>query len=217
MPGLAIVSGGMDSVTLLYEYQAQISLVCSFHYGSKHNDKETPFAQLHAKQLGISHIQVDLPFMDKSFKSSLLQSGDEIPDGHYEDQVMKKTVVPFRNGIMLSIAAGLAESHNLSSVFIGNHFGDHAIYPDCREAFIVPMAEAIRQGTYAQVRLISPYAKITKRDIALKGQELGIDYSQTWSCYKGQDLHCGTCGTCVERREALEGFDLTKYQRRNAC
>lgn len=210
--GIAIVSGGMDSVTLLYEFHAHIGLVCSFHYGSKHNDREIPFARLHAKQLGIQHIQIDLPFINRYFQSNLLQSGDEIPDGHYEDAVMKKTVVPFRNGVMLAIATGLAESYDLQKVLIANHFGDHAIYPDCRQSFITPMAEAMEQGTYAHIQLFSPYKGITKRDIALRGKELGIDYAQTWSCYKGQSLHCGTCGTCVERREALEGFDLTEYQ-----
>jgi len=209
--GLAIVSGGMDSITMLYEFQHDIEFVVSFHYGSKHNDKEIPFARLHAERLGIKHIKIPLSFMNEYFDSHLLCSGGDIPDGHYEDQVMKQTVVPFRNGIMLSIAAGLAESHKLSQVFIANHFGDHAIYPDCRLSFIEPMREAIRQGTYANVQLISPYGEITKRDIALKGQALKINYAQTWSCYKGHDLHCGTCGTCVERREALEDFDTTEY------
>lgn len=209
--GLAIVSGGMDSVTMLYEYAVQIGLVCSFDYGSKHNNKELPFARLHAKQLGIEYIQIPLEFINTYFSSNLLKSGQAIPDGHYEDAIMKKTVVPFRNGIMLSIAAGLAESRGLTQVFIANHFGDHAIYPDCRVSFIQPMTEAIQQGTYANINLVSPYAEIIKRTIALKGKEFDLDYSQTWSCYKGEDFHCGTCGTCVERREALKGFDNTKY------
>ncbi len=209
--GLAIISGGMDSVTMLYDFRHDIDLVCSFDYGSKHNKKEIPFARYHAELLEIQFIEISLAFINDHFQSHLLQSGDAIPDGHYEDDVMKQTVVPFRNGIMLSIAAGLAESHGLRQVFIANHFGDHAIYPDCRLSFIEPMAEAMQQGTYARILLKSPYADITKREIALKGKALGIRYEETWSCYKGQDFHCGTCGTCVERREALEGFDHTKY------
>ena len=209
--GLAIISGGMDSITLLYEHQQDIGMAVSFHYGSKHNDKEIPFAKHHAEALHIPHIEIPLSFMGQYFQSHLLQTGGEIPDGHYADEVMKQTVVPFRNGIMLSIAAGLAESHEMTAVFMANHFGDHAIYPDCRQSFILPMAEAMKQGTYANIELMSPYVHKTKREIAHIGKSLGIDYSKTWSCYKGQELHCGTCGTCVERKEALEGFDPTQY------
>ena len=208
---IAVISGGMDSVTMLYEYAEKIGLACSFHYGSKHNDKEIPFAIFHSESLGIKHITIPLDFMNKHFKSDLLESGGDIPDGHYKDTLMQKTVVPFRNGIMLSIAAGLAESYGLNEVLIANHFGDHSVYPDCRESFILPMAQAIKAGTYGELLLMSPYVAITKRDIAIKGQKLGLDYSQTWSCYKGQEYHCGTCGTCIERKEALRGFDNTEY------
>jgi 7-cyano-7-deazaguanine synthase len=116
---------------------------------------------------------------------------------------MKSTVVPFRNGIMLSIAAGLAESKEAAGLVIAAHAGDHAIYPDCREEFMKSMAAAIRVGTYAGIRLLRPFISMTKADIASRGHSLGIDFSQTWSCYKGDAIHCGTCGTCVERREAF--------------
>ena len=128
---------------------------------------------------------------------------------------MKSTVVPFRNGIMLSIAAGLAESNGLKNVMMANHGGDHTIYPDCRPEFVSAMDEAIRQGTFVGVRLLAPYTHITKTDIALRGKALGIDYSETWSCYKGGEHHCGRCGTCTERREALTGagiVDKTVYE-----
>lgn len=125
---------------------------------------------------------------------------------------MKSTVVPFRNGIMLSIAAGVAESNGLKRILIANHFGDHAIYPDCRKSFIDPMREAIKEGTYEQIEVFAPYTSISKRDIGLIGQKLGIDYATTYSCYKGGEKHCGKCGTCVERKEALEGFDPTEYE-----
>jgi len=209
---LAIVSGGMDSVTMLYHFRSDITHVLNFMYGSKHNERETQYAELHAHRLGKQFKRIDLSFIGESFKSDLLLTGGAIPDGHYADESMRSTVVPFRNGIMLSIAAGYAESVDCTDVLIANHFGDHAIYPDCRRDFIKPMKEAIRQGTYKEIRLLSPYCSDTKRDIALKGRELNLfSYVETYSCYKGGDFHCGTCGTCTERKEALEGFDPTHY------
>lgn len=208
-----IYSGGMDSTVLLYNFKEQIKLAISFNYGSKHNDREFEFAKYHTNLLNIEHIRISLDFIAEHFKSDLLKSGGEIPEGHYEDKSMERTVVPFRNGIMLSIVTGLAESKDLDSILIGNHFGDDAIYPDCRSNFINPMKLAIRNGTYKNIELLSPYVNITKRDIALIGKELNIDFSKTWSCYKGKDIHCSVCGTCVERREALLGFDNTIYKK----
>ena len=127
---------------------------------------------------------------------------------------MKRTVVPFRNGIMLSIAAGYAESCGAEGVVIAAHSGDHAIYPDCRERFMEAMGAAIREGTYAAVEVLRPFIGMTKGEIAARGVELGVDFGETWSCYKGGELHCGTCGTCVERREAfaVAGLsDPTRY------
>lgn len=211
MEAAIVVSGGMDSITLLHEFKAAIKLVINFQYGSKHNRREAMYAAWHARLLGKEFITVELPFIGKLFNSCLLQGQDEIPEGHYADESMKRTVVPFRNGIMLSIATGLAESKGLDTLLIGNHFGDHAIYPDCRQDFIKPMAEAIKKGTYTQVDLLSPYCHIDKRAIGLRGKELQVDYSMTWTCYKGQDVHCGKCGACTERKEALLGFDPTVY------
>jgi 7-cyano-7-deazaguanine synthase len=147
--------------------------------------------------------------LHKYFKSSLLEGAEAIPEGHYENENMKSTVVPFRNGIMLSIAAGIAESWGLDNVFIANHGGDHAIYPDCRPEFISAMCEATKAGSYNNVMISAPYTNITKADIARKGKELGIDYTETWSCYKGGEKHCGKCGTCVERKEALKDAGIT--------
>lgn len=212
---LIIVSGGMDSITMLHEYAQEIALAVTFDYGSNHAKKEMPFARLHCERLGIEHIVIPLSFMHDYFKSSLLEGASAIPEGHYEDENMKSTVVPFRNGIMLSIAAGLAESRNLKFIMIANHAGDHAIYPDCRATFIDAMNEAVAYGTYEGVRIFAPYTGITKGQIAERGKLLGIDYRETWSCYKGGDKHCGKCGTCVERKEALEyaGInDLTEYE-----
>ena len=193
----------MDSITMLYDFQDRIAMGVSFNYGSNHNAKEIPFARYHCEQLGIPHIVIDLSFMPKYFKSSLLAGGEAIPEGHYADENMKSTVVPFRNGIMLSIAAGIAESNDLKYVMMANHGGDHTIYPDCRPSFVNAMSEATREGTYPGIQILAPYTNITKADIAAKGKLLGIDYSMTWSCYKGGEYHCGKCGTCVERKEAL--------------
>lgn len=209
-----IVSGGMDSITLLHERHEEIALGISFDYGSNHNSREIPFARMHCQRLGIKHIVIPLDFMSVYFKSSLLDGADAIPEGHYEDANMKSTVVPFRNGIMLSIACGIAESNGLSRVFIANHGGDHAIYPDCRSEFIKAMDAAMSAGTYAHINIEAPYTEITKTDIALIGKSIGLDYTETWSCYKGGNVHCGKCGTCVERQEALRNAgieDKTEY------
>lgn len=212
---LIILSGGMDSVTLLYDKQEEIALAVTFDYGSNHNKREQEYAAYHCKQLGIEHIIIPLSFIHDYFKSSLLEGADAIPEGHYAAENMKSTVVPFRNGIMLSIACGLAESRGLDTVLIANHCGDHAIYPDCRGAFINAMSDAMSNGTYANVKIDAPYTDISKTDIARIGKRIGVDYSKTYSCYKGGEKHCGKCGTCVERKEALHDAgidDPTEYE-----
>ncbi len=153
---------------------------------------------------GSPHIVIPLAFIGEYFESDLLAGGGEIPKGHYEELTMKQTVVPFRNGIMLSIAAGLAESRGADGLVIAAHSGDHAIYPDCRADFMDAMDLAIQLGTYAGVRIQRPFISMTKSDIARRGAALGVDLSLTWSCYVGGDIHCGECGTCVERREAFQ-------------
>ena len=198
-----ILSGGMDSTTMLYEFRDRIALAVSFDYGSNHNAKEIAFARVHCRKLDVPHLVIPLDFIGSHFHSSLLSGAEAIPEGSYADDNMRSTVVPFRNGIMLSIAAGLAEDRQLKYIMMANHGGDHAIYPDCRPSFVEAMDAAVREGTYAGVRLFAPYTGITKADIARRGAALGIDYSQTWSCYRGSEHHCGKCGTCVERREAL--------------
>ena len=198
-----ILSGGMDSTTLLYDYRDRIALAVSFDYGSNHNEKEIPFARYHAEKLGIEHITLPLAFMPQYFKSSLLEGSYAIPEGHYAADNMKSTVVPFRNGIMLAIAAGIAESRGLKFVMMANHGGDHTIYPDCRPEFVKAMSQATRTGTFPGIEILAPYTNLTKSDIAMLGKTLGIDYTKTWSCYKGGEHHCGKCGTCVERKEAL--------------
>lgn len=216
MKVVVLVSGGMDSVTALYEAAARQEVVAglSFDYGSKHNRREIPLARHHCEVQGIPHRVIALGFINELFASDLLQSGGEIPEGHYEEETMKATVVPFRNGIMLAVAAGYAESIGAGGLAIAAHSGDHAIYPDCRENFMAAMGEAIFLGTYAGIELIRPFIAMRKEEIAARGHELGVDFAQTWSCYKGGEIHCGRCGTCVERREAfhLAGLpDPTRY------
>ncbi len=211
---IIVLSGGLDSTTLLYEYKDRIALALSFNYGSNHNEKELYFARLHCDRLDIPHITIPLDFMHQYFHSSLLEGADAIPEGNYDDENMRSTVVPFRNGIMLAIAAGMAENRGLQYIMMANHAGDHAIYPDCRPQFVDAMNAAIEAGTYEGIKLFTPYTNITKADIARRGKALGIDYSETWSCYKGGEKHCGKCGTCTERIEALREAgieDTTEY------
>lgn len=200
---LIVLSGGMDSVTLLYDKINEIALAVNFIYGSNHNMRELECARYHCRKLGVELLEIHLDFMGEYFHSSLLEGADAIPEGHYEDENMRSTVVPFRNGIMLATAAGLAESRGLRAVMLANHSGDHTVYPDCRPEFIDAMAHAIAAGTYENIEFRAPYTNVSKTDIALRGKELGIDYSKTYSCYKGGEHHCGVCGTCRERREAL--------------
>lgn len=198
-----VLSGGVDSVTLLHDYKERIALAVTFDYGSNHNAREIECARRQCELLGIEHIVIPLEFMGRYFKSSLLSGADGIPEGNYDEANMKSTVVPFRNGIMLAAACGLAESRGLRHVLIANHGGDHAIYPDCRPGFIDAMSRAMSEGTYEGVDIIAPYTNITKADIVARGCRLNVDYSLTYSCYKGGERHCGVCGTCRERHEAF--------------
>jgi 7-cyano-7-deazaguanine synthase len=205
MKVVVLCSGGMDSVAALYWAQREhaVAAVVSFDYGSKHNHREIPFAREHAAKFGLRHEVVALDFVGRLFSSALLKGSEAVPDGHYEADNMRQTVVPFRNAIMLSIAAGLAESIGAEGLVIAAHGGDHAVYPDCRETFMLTFAEAMKAGTYAGIKLLRPFIAMNKAQIATEGAKLGVDFAHTWSCYKGGAVHCGKCGTCVERREAF--------------
>jgi 7-cyano-7-deazaguanine synthase len=218
MKSIIILSGGMDSTTALswaLDQNHDVRCLLSFWYGSKHNDREWESACAVAEFYRLPIFRCRLDFIAELFKSDLLASGDVIPEGHYADPSMKKTVVPFRNGIMISIAAGFAESYEAEAVVLGNHFGDHAIYPDCRNQFIAPMRAAIAEGTYAEIELFSPFADLSKADILTLGIKLGTPYHLTYSCYNGRENHCGKCGTCYERKEAFSlanVLDPTVYE-----
>ena len=200
---LIALSGGVDSTTLLYEYREEIACAVGFDYGSKHNARELAAAKAICRELEIPYLIIPLAFIEEYFRSDLLLSGGEMQLGDYSEENMSSTVVPFRNGIMLSVLAGLAESRDLQQVLIANHFGDHAIYPDCRESFVKPMGEAITAGTSNGVKLVAPYTTLTKTEIVARGTRLGVPYSKTYSCYQGGERHCGRCGTCRERHEAF--------------
>jgi 7-cyano-7-deazaguanine synthase len=217
MKVVVLCSGGMDSVTALHwaRWRHDVRGAVSFDYGAKHNHRELPMAAEQAKTVGVPHHVIPLDFIGKLFASDLLESGGEIPEGHYADENMQRTVVPFRNGIMLAAAAGLAESRGAEALVIAAHGGDHAIYPDCREDFMQAMGRAMQLGTYAGIQLLRPFIAMNKAQIAAEGARLGVDFGRTWSCYKGGARHCGKCGTCVERREAfqLAGMaDPTDYE-----
>ena len=210
LPVVVLVSGGMDSVTALHlaAREHRVVLGLSVDYGAKHTDRELPCAARHCARLGVPHRVVALDLNALGFRSALLRGGDPIPDGHYEDLSMRQTVVPFRNGLFLALAGGLAESLGAAAVVLGAHAGDHAIYPDCRPKFLAAFDEALRLGTYAGLRVLRPFADWTKARIVAAGAALGVDYADTWSCYKGGERHCGACGTCVERREAFRDAGL---------
>ena len=218
MDAVIVLSGGMDSAVLLASQLptgTRVSAI-SFDYGAKHNHREIPMAADLCRHYNVPHQVVALPFIDQLFASNLLHSGGAVPDGAYDAANMKQTVVPFRNGIMLAIAAGYAESVGAARVLIASHSGDHAIYPDCRPAFNAAMGAAITAGTADAVTLEAPFAGMDKREIGDLGRSLGVDFTRTWTCYKGGAVHCGTCGACDERKYALrfaEGKDPTGYEK----
>ena len=216
MDAVIVLSGGMDSAVLLaHELSLGTAVAAlSFDYGSKHNPCELPMAREMCARLGVSHKVVGLPFINELFASSLLQSGEAIPEGTYDADTMKSTVVPFRNGILIAIAVGYAESIGASRVLIGSHSGDHHIYPDCRPEFNTAIDEAARLGTDDAVHVAFPFAAMDKREVGDLGRTLGVDFARTWTCYKGGEMHCGVCGACDERKFALrhdQGLDPTRY------
>ncbi|MBQ9835334.1 MAG: 7-cyano-7-deazaguanine synthase QueC [Akkermansia sp.] len=200
-----LLSGGLDSTTALHWAHQHHRVVCalSFDYGSNHAAQELACARWQAEHLGIPYHQIDLRSVSTHLESALLSGADAIPTADYAEENMKQTVVPFRNGIFLAIAAGIAESKGAEAIVIAAHSGDHAIYPDCREDFMAAMSAAISHGTYARLQILRPFISHTKAEITAAGAALGVDFSHTYSCYCGRKLHCGQCSTCRERRESF--------------
>jgi 7-cyano-7-deazaguanine synthase len=216
---VGIISGGMDSVTLAHVLASEghILHLLSFDYGQRHK-KELEYARQCAHRLGAAHDVIDLSGVGACLKGSALTDDIAVPDGHYAEETMRITVVPNRNAIMLAIAYGVAVAEQAEIVAIGVHAGDHFIYPDCRPAFVeafdVMQRIAVESFGRRQLHLYAPFVHIAKHDICAIGARLEVPYAETWSCYKGGAIHCGTCGTCVERREAfaLAGMpDPTEY------
>lgn len=218
---IAIVSGGMDSVTLAYllAHEGYTLHLLAFDYGQRHS-KELLFAQRCAAALGVAFDVIDLRDVTRLLTgSALTDQAVEVPEGHYAAPNMAKTVVPNRNAIMLSIAYAVAVAEGAQVVATGVHAGDHTIYPDCRPGFVRAfdtMGLLANEG-YCDpaLRLYAPFVNKDKGDIVTIGTALGVPYEDTWSCYKGGDIHCGRCGTCIERKEAFElagVSDPTEYQ-----
>ncbi|WP_082675905.1 MULTISPECIES: 7-cyano-7-deazaguanine synthase QueC [Pannonibacter] len=206
MKTLVVCSGGMDSVTLAHKVAQEHELVglVSFNYGQRHL-KELDFARACAEDLGVEHIVIDISGIGRQLSGSALTDDVAVPDGHYAEETMRITVVPNRNAIMLAIAFGIAAARGAEAVATAVHGGDHFIYPDCRPGFTEAFETMQRQALagVADVRLYTPYVHTDKAAIAAEGVRLGVDYTRSWSCYKGGEIHCGRCGTCVERREAF--------------
>jgi 7-cyano-7-deazaguanine synthase len=218
MKTVVVCSGGMDSVTLAYlvKKERELSRLVSFDYGQRHK-KELEFAALTAEDLGVPHNIIDISTIAQFLKGSALTDNVDVPDGHYAEETMRATVVPNRNAIMLTIAFGVAAGEDASAVAAAVHAGDHFVYPDCRPEFVDAfraMQNCALEGMW-DVDLLTPFVNQTKADIARMGGELGVPFDKTWSCYKGREIHCGRCGTCVERQEALHIADVsdpTEYE-----
>jgi len=206
MKTIVICSGGLDSVSLAHRVAADhdLAALLSFDYGQRHV-KEVEHAAACAARLGVPHRVVDIRQIGAALSGSALTDDVAVPDGHYAEETMKITIVPNRNAIMLAVAFGMAAAEKADAVAAAMHGGDHFIYPDCRPGFMEAfqaMQDAALDG-YAQVRLHTPYIDGSKADIVADGARRGVPFAETWSCYKGGEIHCGRCGTCVERREAF--------------
>ncbi|MBB3919448.1 7-cyano-7-deazaguanine synthase QueC [Rhizobium fabae] len=212
MKTIVVCSGGLDSVSLAHKIAAEEQLIglVSFDYGQRHR-KELDFAAKCAARLAVPHHIIDIAAIGGHLSGSALTDDVEVPDGHYAEETMKATVVPNRNAIMLAIAFGLAAAQKADAVAVAVHGGDHFIYPDCRPGFIDAFQRMQNEALdgYASVKLFAPYVHVSKAAIVADGAKYATPFAETWSCYKGGKLHCGRCGTCVERREAFHLADVT--------
>lgn len=202
---VVIYSGGMDSFTVLNKavQQGYEVYALSFNYGQRHV-KELKVAEDVCRNLGVNHKIVDISAINQLIGGSSLTDNIDVPEGHYEEESMKSTVVPNRNMILLSLAVGYAVSLKANKVYYGAHSGDHAIYPDCRPEFVKKMDDVCRIANYDEIEIVCPYLNESKIEILADGLKMGLDYGQTWTCYNGREKACGKCGACQERLEAFE-------------
>lgn len=206
MKTLVVCSGGLDSVTLAHQVAQEGTLhsLVSFNYGQRHT-KELDYAAACAQALTVPHDIIDISGVGKLLSGSALTDDVDVPEGHYQEESMRVTVVPNRNAIMLTVAFGVAASRECDVVAIAVHGGDHFIYPDCRPDFISSfqtMQNHALEGVQP-VALHAPFVHVDKTEIVRVGAKINVPFADTWSCYQGDDAHCGRCGTCVERREAF--------------
>lgn len=239
---LVIYSGGMDSFTVLHgvlnaelplrvktdlapldnyvkiavDHAGQSSYVeaISFDYGQRHGI-ELQYAMQEMARLCVPHAVISLRNLQGILQGSALTSPDiAVPHGHYQAETMRKTVVPGRNTIMLSLAMAYAESlimqgkADTASVWYGAHSGDHHIYPDCRAEYVKAMQETFRLATDGLVDLQVPYLHGDKEQILIDGLGWGLDYARSWTCYEGGLRPCGKCGSCQERAEAFAKIEM---------
>lgn len=202
MTDLVLLSGGLDSTTALARVAESADVAVSVDYGQRHR-REVTAAQAVARYYEVDHLVLDLSTWGQLLKSALTDPQDEVPHGHYTDPSMQATVVPNRNATLLMAAAGIAWTWGCDRVVTAVHAGDHPVYPDCRPEFIDSAAETIRLGTDGRIGLYAPFVNMTKTDIAAEAYRLRVPIFLTWSCYEGGEIHCGKCGTCTERIEAL--------------
>ncbi len=202
---VVIYSGGMDSYTVLNKTLQQncIPYALSFNYGQKHF-KELDYAKKACEHHGVAHKIIDISSINQLIAGSSLTDDIDIPEGHYEEESMKSTVVPNRNMILLSLAVGYAVSIGASKVYYGAHSGDHAIYPDCRPEFVDKMRDVCAIANYEAIDIVTPYINNSKIEILTDGLSMGLDYALTWTCYNGREKACGKCGACQERLEAFK-------------
>jgi 7-cyano-7-deazaguanine synthase len=207
---VVIYSGGMDSFTVLNRalHDGKEVFALTFDYGQRHV-KEIEYASTVCQSLNVNHKVIDISSINQLLAGSSLTDDIDIPQGHYEAESMKSTVVPNRNMILLSLAVGYAVSVGASQVYYGAHSGDHAIYPDCRPEFVMKMNEVCKIANYESVEIFSPYLTVTKSDILTDGLKMGLKYHNTWTCYNGREKACGQCGACQERLEAFSDNNVT--------
>ena len=211
MKAVVLFSGGLDSTVLVHhllQEKADLKLL-SIDYGQRHQREIISSTQI-AESLQLPHFILSLPSLAKLLGGSALTDEKvSLPEGHYAEDSMKATVVPNRNMILISLAAGHAISLNFDTVAYAAHAGDHTIYPDCRPEFADALDQTLKLADWKKITLHRPFVKWSKEDLVRHGKELGVPFEKTWSCYAGKEIHCGKCGTCVERKEAFELVGLS--------